>query len=333
MINRYRTFTKIILVSFLLAVIAAAPAKAQLEEIEAFLNAGSENATALTKAYLKPLPTGLSTSLNSGWTTKAAPTKTLGFSLQLRIAAAVVPNSVQTFDANDIGLTNDITVTGTSSNTIAGKEGSGQTLNFIGGSLTIPGGTGFSYVPAPMIQANLGLIKSTDITVRYIPEVSSSKYGDLSLLGAGLKHDLTQWIPGGKLLPVDISVMGAFTSINLNANLAFNTGATDQKVETTTNTFVLNALVGKTLPFVSAYAGVGFQKGTFELDMLGDYTIGSGPFAGTISDPVSYSEDSEASFHALAGAQFKLGPVRIYAEATAAEYLTGNIGIGIGLRN
>ena len=53
----------------------------------------------------------------------------------------------------------------------------------------------------------------------------------------------------------------------------------------------------------------------------------------TISDPVSYTQDSDAGIHALAGFQFKLGPIRLYAEATAAEYFTANAGIGIGLRN
>ena len=56
----------------------------QLKEIEKFLDAGGDNVEALTKAYLSPLPNGVITGLNSGWTTKAKPTKSLGFSLQLR---------------------------------------------------------------------------------------------------------------------------------------------------------------------------------------------------------------------------------------------------------
>ena len=92
-----------------------------MEEIEVFLESGSDNATALTKAYLSPLPTGLSTTLNSGWTTKAAPTKKLGFSLQIRGAIAAVPGSGQTFDASTLGLSN-VNVTGTSTNTISGGK-------------------------------------------------------------------------------------------------------------------------------------------------------------------------------------------------------------------
>lgn len=51
------------------------PANAQLDEIRAFLESGEANANKLAEAYLSPLPTGMSTALNSGWATGAAPTK------------------------------------------------------------------------------------------------------------------------------------------------------------------------------------------------------------------------------------------------------------------
>lgn len=316
--------------------ITSNPANAQLSDIEAFLDVlseGEQNASALTQAYLTPMATGLSTALNSGWATKAAPTKKLGFSVQFRTALTAVPSSGQTFDASTIGLSPGINVSAGESNTISGGKGSGQVLTLPGGStITLPGGTGVEYVPAAMLQGNVGLIKGTDVTIRYIPETALGDFGDMSMVGAGVKHGLNQWLPGGKLLPVDISVLAAFSQTTLNADLNFNAGET-QRLETTTNTFVLNAMVGKTLPFISAYAGVGFQTGTFELDMLGNYTIGSGALSETYTNPVSYTQDSDAAVHALAGVQFKIAIFRIYGEATLAEYSTYNVGIGIGLRN
>jgi len=317
-------------------VINSNPAQAQLSDIEAFLGVlseGEQNASALTKAYLAPMATGLSTALNSGWTNKAAPTKKLGFSVQFRTAVTAVPSSGQNFDATTIGLSSGINVSAGESNTISGAKGNGQTLTLPGGSqIVLPGGTGFEYVPAAMLQGNVGLIKGTDVTVRYIPETALGDFGDMSMVGAGIKHGLNQWLPGGKLLPVDISILAAFSQTTLNADLRFN-GGNGQRLETTTNTFVLNALVGKTLPFLSAYAGLGIQTGTFELDMLGDYTIGSGALSETYTNPVSYTQDSDAAIHALAGAQFKIAILRIYAEVTVAEYTTYNVGVGIGLRN
>ncbi len=325
-------FSKILKSSFSIAVLLgflliSKPAKAQLDQLDAFYSVALEDVEILTRAYLEPLATGLSTSLNSGWVTKAEPTKTLGFSLQFRTAVAAVPSGAQSFDMNDLDLAGDFDIVGTSSSTISGDDSPGQSLQIAGSGtnlLTAPAGTGFNYVPIAMIQGNVGLIKGTDLTLRYIPETAVYDYGDIAVFGVGVKHGINQWLPGGKLLPVDLSVMAAFTSVQLNADLTGN-----QTIETTTNGFVLNALVGKSLPFLSAYAGFGYQTGSFELEKRGEFNIGGA----TITDPISYSEDSDAAAHLLGGLQFKIAVFRIYAEATLAEYATYNVGLGIGLRN
>lgn len=316
----------------------------QLKKIEEFINAGGDNVKALTKAYLSPLPNGIITGLNSGWTTKAKPTKSLGFSLQLRTSVATVPTIEQMFDANSIGL-EGISVSSGTSSTIAGEDIRGQILTLPDNStLTLPIGTNFPYVPTPMVQANLGLFLGTDVTIRYVPEVNLQdldlgpidlfkNFGSIDLFGVGIKHDLNQWIPGGKLLPIDLTLMAAYTQLNMAVNLDFNEGAKGQRVESSTDAVVTNFLVGKTLPFISAYAGVGYQSGTFELNMLGDYVIGSGVSQNTLTDPVSYSQNYDGAIHLLAGAQIKLAILRIFAEVTTAEYTTFNGGIGIGLRN
>ncbi len=305
----------------------------QLKEIEKFLDAGGDNVEALTKAYLSPLPNGVITGLNSGWTTKAKPTKSLGFSLQLRASFATVPTVEQMFDANTIGL-EGISVSPGKSSTIAGENIDGQILTLPDNStLTLPSGINFPYVPTPMVQANLGLFLGTDVTIRYVPEVDLQDYGSVDLVGVGIKHDLNQWIPGGKLLPIDLTIMAAYTQFNMSIDLEFNQGAQGQRVESATQAIVTNFLIGKTIPLLSAYAGIGYQLGDFELNMLGDYIIGSGVRQSTLTDPVSYTQSYNGGIHLIAGAQIKLALFRLFAEVTTAEYTTFNGGIGIGLRN
>jgi len=305
----------------------------QLKEIEKFLDAGGDNVEALTKAYLSPLPNGVITGLNSGWTTKAKPTKSLGFSLQLRASFASVPAVEQIFDANTIGL-EGISVSPGKSSTIAGENIDGQILTLPDNStLTLPSGINFPYVPTPMVQANLGLFLGTDVTIRYVPEVDLQDFGSVDLVGVGIKHDLNQWIPGGKLLPIDLTIMAAYTQFNMSIDLEFNQGAQGQRVESATQAIVTNFLVGKTIPLLSAYAGIGYQLGDFELNMLGDYIIGSGVRQSTLTDPVSYTQSYNGGIHLIAGAQIKLALFRLFAEVTTAEYTTFNGGIGIGLRN
>ena len=305
----------------------------QLKEIEKFLDAGGDNVEALTKAYLSPLPNGVITGLNSGWTTKAKPTKSLGFSLQLRASFATVPTVEQMFDANTIGL-EGISVSPGKSSTIAGENIDGQILTLPDNStLSLPSGINFPYVPTPMVQANLGLFLGTDVTIRYVPEVDLQDYGSVDLVGVGIKHDLNQWIPGGKLLPIDLTIMAAYTQFNMSIDLEFNQGAQGQRVESATQAIVTNFLIGKTIPLLSAYAGIGYQLGDFELNMLGDYIIGSGVRQSTLTDPVSYTQSYNGGIHLIAGAQIKLALFRLFAEVTTAEYTTFNGGIGIGLRN
>ncbi len=305
----------------------------QLKEIEKFLDAGGDNVEALTKAYLSPLPNGVITGLNSGWTTKAKPTKSLGFSLQLRASFASVPAVEQIFDANTIGL-EGISVSPGKSSTIAGENIDGQILTLPDNStLTLPSGINFPYVPTPMVQANLGLFLGTDVTIRYVPEVDLQDYGSVDLVGVGIKHDMNQWIPCGKLLHIDLTIMAAYTQFNMSIDLEFNQGAQGQRVESATQAIVTNFLVGKTIPLLSAYAGIGYQLGDFELNMLGDYIIGSGVRQSTLTDPVSYTQSYNGGIHLIAGAQIKLALFRLFAEVTTAEYTTFNGGIGIGLRN
>lgn len=369
MTNRYKTITKTILGGLLLGFMIATPAKSQFTDIGAFLDAGAEDASILTKEYLKPFPTGFGTGLNAGFTESASPKKLFGFSLQIRPSVAVVPSSAQSFDVSQLGLQKIRVASGENpiAQTISGSKGSGPLLEIFDdpndpnrnklGEINMPGGTGFSFVPTPIVQASIGLIKKTDVTVRYLPETGISDFGDISILGGAIKHELGQYIPGGKLLPVDISLMVGFNQISINGNLDVprgnrtrdttdptlvsnpNPNFDDQQVKTTTNTFVVNALVGKTLPFISVYGGLGFQNASFDLKVNGDYPVDSfdpnNPLTSSyrvVTDPFGYEQSSESNIHMLGGFRLKLGFLAFYGEATLANYFTANAGVGISFR-
>lgn len=354
MTTTLRQLKKIVPIFLIAALLLPAAAMAQLTDIGSFLKAGKEDATLLTREYLKPFPTGFGTGLNAGWSETAAPKKTLGFSLQIRPSVAMVPSSDQEFDISKLDLSRMRLADGENpiSPTIAGSKSGGPEMIIEDGdgnrisSFNMPGGTGVNFVPAPVVQAGLGLIKGTDITLRYLPETEIGDYGDFSIIGGAVKHELTQWLPGNKLIPVDISVMVGFNQIDIAGNLDVkpDLGSTpadptepgdfrDQVVETTTNTMVINALVGKNLPFISVYAGAGYQKATFDLDVKGDYPVEL-PFNRyeVVRNPVSFSIDSESTAHLLGGFRIKLGVLAIYGEATLANYFTANAGVGISFR-
>lgn len=357
-------FLRVILLTSFVLCVGLAPTFAQTHKINEFITAGSEDASLLTREYLRPFATGFGTGLNAGFTETAKPKKVLGFSVQLRTSLSSVPTNNQSFDIADLDL-QKLQLSGSGNSitpTVVGNKGSGPTLDIVEsghkiGEFKMPGGTGFAYVPAPMVQASVGLIKSTDITARFVPKVSMGSYGDFSLIGGAVKHGINQYIPNGKLIPLDITVMVGFNSINLDANLDLqpesgaqrdnndpskssisNPNFDKQLATTKVNTFVANVLVGKTLPLVAVYGGVGFQNSTFKIDVEGDFPVPtynpnqSGKTYSVAHNPFSFSINSESNVHALVGARLKFGLLAIFGEAMYTNYFTSNVGIGVSFR-
>ncbi|WP_020402172.1 DUF6588 family protein [Gracilimonas tropica] len=360
MLDKTKKIIKGLCAVSVLSLASVGTAYAQLGDIGAVLRAGAEDATLLTKEYLRPFPTGFGTGLNAGWTESAAPKKTLGFSLQIRPSIAIVPSSAQSFDISALSLQKIEVAAGENpvTPTVAGDNVTGTELIIRenGQELTrfnMPKGVGIPVVPAPVVQAGLGLVKGTDITVRFFPETEIGEYGNIGLIGGAIKHDITQWLPGGKLIPVDISVMAGFNRLSVNANLDVpaegvrnpndpsltnnpNPNFDEQEITTEFNSFVVNALVGKSLPLISVYGGVGYQTASLDLNINGDYpvstNVGGQSFYNVVSDPVSFGLDSESSVHLLGGFRLRLGVLAFYGEATVASYFTANAGIGISFR-
>lgn len=336
------------------------PAQAQITNIEELIRAGQEDAQTLTRAYLKPLPSGFGADINSGWFMNAKPHKTLGFDLQIRGAIAFVPGSDQSFNLNDLALQSisPADPNDTISPTVSGEDTDGPQVvveDDNGDPITqfaLPSGTGYSIVPAPMLQASLGIVKDTDITARFIPK-SQTEDIEYGMIGFGVKHGINQWLPGGNMLPVDLSIMLGYTNIDVTGNLElrpdgnadpnpFNPDAAtanfdDQRAEISLSTFTAKALVGKSLPFISVFGGVGYETATMDVGVIGDYPVSvdagvPGNYYDVISNPVDYEEDGNNSFSLLAGANLKLAFFNIFAEYTLADYSVLNAGIGFSFR-
>lgn len=351
-------FAKVSLFAFLFMVFGdIVPAKAQFSNIGDLVTAGQEDLETLTKAYLAPIPSGLGSNINSGWTMSAKPHSTLGFDIQIRGALAFIPESDQSYDLNDLTLNNirPQDPNDTISPTIGGADSDGPVVvledddgNEIE-DFTLPGGTGFNFVPSPMIQASVGVIKDTDLTLRYIPTVTHQDFS-FGLWGAGIKHGINQWIPGGNLLPVDLSILAGFTNVDITGELDVQPepGATprdpddadadfeNQEARISINNFTVKALVGKSLPVLSVYGGVGYETSTTSADLVGDYPVTvQNQFVNqyeVITDPVSYSQDGSNSFSLLAGAKVQMLFFNIFAEYTLSSYSTVNAGVAFSFR-
>jgi len=372
---RYRSLKVLLILGFVS--VCALPARAQVGDIGRILQASTNDANILVKEYLKPFGSGFGAGLNTGWTNAAKPHKTLGFDLTVSSGLAVVPSADKTFDINQIGLQELELESGPSIlQTINGADdvqtsslaayqdinNDGQQEKILG--FDMPNGTGFGYVPAPQLKLGVGIIKDTELMLRVVPKVNIKDYGTFQQFGVGAKHGINQWLPGGKLLPVDLSLMVGYTSQTLTSDFRLTgedvvvdpnntenpyTNQSEiwdgQKAEIQSDAFTIDALVGKTLPVISIYGGVGIETSSLSISTPGTYpTIGENPdfqsdpnnekplIVKTIDEPIDVDMDGKNSVHALAGFRLRFAIFHISASYKLAKYSTLNAGFGISFR-
>lgn len=340
---------------------------AQLGNIGSFISSGKADANTLANAYLNPLGRGFGAGLNSGWIISPTPHKKLGFDLSIRTGLALVPTSDQTFNVNALNLQHLQVSNGSSteSPTFSGPKSSGPTLNiqqqyngntYNLGSITLPSGTGFHFVPTPMLQAGVGLIAHTQITLRYLPKTNLHKYGEYQLFGFAIQHGLNQYIPGGKLLPVKFSIMVGYTDFkasdsNINITPSSNQSNTvnsysstewnGQQIKSETKAYTINAIVGKNLPIIAVYGGLGYEAAKMTANTLGNYPIvvpdptTNNPTqkkVEALTDPINLSIKDSNSFRAFVGFKLKLTVFYISANYTISKYSVASAGFGLNFR-
>lgn len=202
--------------------------------------------------------------------------------------------------------------------------------------ITLPAGLsaeGLNFMPTGFVQASVGLLKGTEAKARFLPKIAYDG-ASVGLIGFGLQHDFTKWLPADKVLPIAISGVIGYT--RLTAEYDF-TGTTliegeDQRLDLNMATWAFNAVVSTKLPIINFYGGLGYITGTSETDVLGTYRVTRGPFASeTYTDPFSIAQNI-SGVTANVGAKLKLGFFRLNADYTMGAFNTMTFGVNFGFR-
>jgi hypothetical protein len=339
-------------------------------QVAEMLKGGVADASLLVKAYTTPFFRGFGAGLNGGWY-NTAKTHGLGrFDVTLAMNACIVPTADRTYDASTLGFT---------------KLTLGNPLNKIGqtvsGSLTpnnnpefvltqaspvigapaievarfsAPTGAGLPFSGAPTVQLAVGLIKNTEVIVRYIPTVSAGDF-DMGLKGFGIKHDIKQWIPVVNKLPFDMAAYFGYTKLDVNVGLGLTPDATvpdrqtenngeyaeqAMKLNTTASTFGL--ILSKKVLMLTVYGGANYQSSKTTLSLKGDFPITSVETRSTdpnygkkvitkVTDPVNFDVDGANGMSATLGARLKLLVLTFQGSYTFAEYPMATFGVGINI--
>ncbi|MFI1771705.1 DUF6588 family protein [Thalassobellus citreus] len=337
---------------FMLLFIATQISKAQ--ELESILLAAQDDANKLTEGYISPAMKGLIYGMNSGWYHTAKVHKKLGFDISIGLNASVVPQKDELITFANLGLTS-ISSSSTTSPTVLG-EGDGAQMNVstdidfngttqtVSASFEMPSGISedlpLSAVPTPAVQLSVGLPYKFDVMVRLVPEVGDDDVKG-KLLGLGLKKEITSLFGPLDKLPLHVSVLAAYTSMNVDYAMdGSEIPGQNQLAEFKLNAFTAQAIASLNFPIINVYGGVGYSGGKSTLKMLGEYdlryTIDGGAFNGqqavvSVSDPLNLDFNT-SGFRATIGARLSLGFFKIFGDYTLQEYNTISAGIAFSFR-
>ena len=333
----------------------ALPSQAQFEN---FLKGGVEDANKLFNAYMTPFLKGVGYGFNNGWYNTAKPHETLGFDLTLSLNAAIVPVADQSFVFNNSDYQFTRLVGGATSATLPTLMGGKTTERLenyivdpnlpppgevVVGDYPAPDGIGqdikaFTFgqlaVPSPIIQAGIGIVKGTEIKVRWMPSVNRDDFS-FKYFGVGGMHSISQWIPVFKNLPfLDISAFIGYTKFS--ATYAIPAGSIDganQQAAFDVSTLTYQLLASAHVAVVTGYIGLGMDNYTTRFRMLGTYDIyPTIPEIAVLTDPINLEAKGQGGFRTTLGVRLKLAILTLHADYTIREYNTLTAGIGFSFR-
>ena len=322
-------------------VTVTAHAQSGLEEL---LRSGSQDASKLIQGYSEPVLKSLAFGLNQGWYNTAKPHSLLGFDLTFTGSAIFIPDDELFYNVAGLNLQNIDLVNPTDGQapTIYGPDitpryayKAAPGVQFDGPpGIDPPKAFGRNIFPAPIAHLGIGLIKGTDVRIRFLPEVGFGDGNSAKLLGFGVMHDVKQYIPGIKALPFDLSLFAAYTKMEARVNLegTFASNGTEQFGQYDVSAWTVQALISKKIAVLTVYGGVGYNAASTGLDIKGSYEIGSTPIGNlTLVDPVAISL-SESSFRATGGLRLKLAVFTLHADYTLQKRSIFSAGFGISVR-
>jgi len=333
---------------------------AQSQELESILLA-AQDAERLTQDYIEPALKGLVYSMNEGWYTTGKTHSVLGFDVTIGANMALVPNNDKNFlfRASEYNFVRSQVGDTESVSTVLGDDPDGTFFDvrvpvgdgtFKVAEFQMPGGIGPDFplkgVATPMIQFGIGLPTSTDLKIRFLPNIGVNDKVKNFMYGVGLQHDLTQYIPGLSVTPFSLSALVAYSTTKVTYKIDDEDDLDDVSVVNGEGLFALNTLSFQAIGSVSLailefYASAGYGRGGSRLELNGDYTLtydledGNGVPLGqineTITNPLQFKADVNSPRFGL-GMRVNLAIFKLFASYTIQEYNTFSTGISVSVR-
>ncbi|UOB16531.1 DUF6588 family protein [Abyssalbus ytuae] len=316
------------------------------ENINDIFAAGINDAQTFAEDYFAPATEGAMFSISNGWFNSADVKPLLGFEISFIGNITPVKDEKKSFILNVDDYENLQFADGSPSKAVSTALGDIEGVEVViegplAGSVDdarfeLPAGLasgGVDFIPTGFIQASLGVIKATELKVRFFPKIKTDDV-KVGFYGFGVQHEFTKWLPADKVMPIAISGLIGYTHLDGSYDFT-DTGIIEgdnQRVESKMNTWVFQAIASTKLPVINFYGSIGYMTGKSETDVLGTYVVSEGPFTSEVYvDPFSISNKANGA-RATLGTKLKLSFFRLNAEYTFAKFNNFNFGVSFGFR-
>ncbi len=305
------------------------------DDLGDFLLADPEDAELLVTNYISPLDKGFGYAANSGWY-NSAKTHSMGFDLGVVVSAAMIPSRAELTKFVESQYNNLELLSPSDGNvpTVFGPEdifpqyqvkSTGQTFEGPNGN-SLKEEFGYEILPLPFVQLGIGVIPNTDIKFRFLPLIEFDEDYESKMWGVGVLHRLNDYFPSGDELLVDLSIFGGYTSISSEIQIEDTYPGEDQLGTQDLTSWTIDGLISYELSVLTFYGGVGYNRVTSALNVLGTYDIGSEILVDPIDTKTHYG-----GIKATVGIRIKVAIFALHGEYTYNDYSLVSAGFGFNV--
>ncbi len=326
------------------------------QDIGQIISGSSADANRYFQAYLEPFGKGEILNMGRGWFSSGKVHKKLGFDVTVNAQLAIIPDAKQSFLFNNSDYSTFKLKSGAGSamvQTFAGDKSfqtisvnttvNGKNVSYefntpagVGGDLK--NAIGFVAVPLPVAQVGIGLIKNTDLKVRYFPQTNFGDVG-VGVFGVALQHEFSNYLPFIKKAPfLHLSALAGYNSVNVIYNLKnSNISGANQKAELKLSAFTLQGIASAKLAFFEVYTSIGYTTGNADANLKGTYTINykdnstGTTYSNTVTDPVALKY-SNSGISNTWGLRMNIAFFKLFADYTFANYNGAGAGLAFSFR-
>lgn len=312
-------------------------------DIDQILEIGIENAQRFSEDYFAPAGEALINNMSNGWYTTGKVKKLWGFEVGIVGNLSFIREDKQSFLLRTAEYTNISFRDGSFSRVVGSSLGSnsenlavvineGQASEL---EVVLPDGIGSSEIgslPGGFIQGSIGLIKSTEVKVRFLPKIKAVGDAEIQLYGVAFQHEFTDWVFPLKRLPMRISALLGYTNVKgfYDINTVTGVPGTDQEVRLNSDSWLLTSIVSTKFPMFNFYGGLGYYFGSNDADLLGTYQIQSGPFASdVVTDPIAVRTKAKG-VKATIGGRIEYGVFKANLDYSLQNFSNLSIGLAFG---